>query len=218
MALNEPKFFWNSIESYKPKESCKHGISIKITKVIAMLKIWLNELAFTVTRVHYISNIPFSLLKFWVHLPSFLCLCCQFNISTIISFIKVVYDLRTSYPRAVPSSRGVDPAHLFFLKDLIPMAWPSYVLYSIIPISFQKAHSIPPLKHSPWDFPGSPVVKTSPSSAGGAGSIPGWGAKMPHASQPKNQNTKQKQYCNKFNKGFKNGPHQKNVKIKKNSP
>ena len=34
-------------------------------------------------------------------------------------------------------------------------------------------------------FPGGPVVKTSPSSAGGAGLIPGQGAKIPHASQPK---------------------------------
>ena len=32
-----------------------------------------------------------------------------------------------------------------------------------------------------WDFPGSPVVKTSPSNAGGAGWIPGWRAKIPHA-------------------------------------
>ena len=31
-------------------------------------------------------------------------------------------------------------------------------------------------------FPGSPVVKTSPSCAGGAGSIPDGGAKIPHAS------------------------------------
>ena len=52
-----------------------------------------------------------------------------------------------------------------------------------------------------WDFPGGPVVKTSPSNAGGA--------KIPHASQPKKQNIKQKQNCNKFNKDFKNGPHQK---------
>ena len=37
-----------------------------------------------------------------------------------------------------------------------------------------------------WDFPGGPVVKTSPSNAGGAGSIPGWGAKVPHALGPKN--------------------------------
>ena len=36
------------------------------------------------------------------------------------------------------------------------------------------------------DFPGGPVVKTSPSSAGGADSIPGRGAKIPHASWPKN--------------------------------
>ena len=39
------------------------------------------------------------------------------------------------------------------------------------------------------------MVKTLPSNAEGAGSIPGQGAKILHASQPKNQ----KQYCNKFN-------------------
>ena len=44
------------------------------------------------------------------------------------------------------------------------------------------------------DFPGGPVVNTQPSNARGAGSIPGQGAKIPHASQPKNQNIKQKQY------------------------
>ena len=33
---------------------------------------------------------------------------------------------------------------------------------------------------------------------------------------PKTQNTKQRQYCNKFNKDFKNGPHQKIIKIRKN--
>ena len=67
------------------------------------------------------------------------------------------------------------------------------------------------LKSRKRDFPGGPVVKTSPSNAGGVSLIPGWGAKMPHASQPKNQNIKQKQYCNKFNKDFKNGPHQKKI-------
>ena len=35
------------------------------------------------------------------------------------------------------------------------------------------------------DLPGGPVVKTSPSSAGGAGSIPGRGARIPHASGPR---------------------------------
>ena len=48
------------------------------------------------------------------------------------------------------------------------------------------------------DFPGGPGVKTSPSNAGGAGLIPGQGVKIPHTSWPKNQNIKQKQYCNKF--------------------
>ena len=56
-----------------------------------------------------------------------------------------------------------------------------------------------------WDFPGCPVVKTSPSNAGSVGSIPGWEAKTPHTSWPKN--IKQNQYCNKFNEDFKNGPH-----------
>ena len=32
------------------------------------------------------------------------------------------------------------------------------------------------------DFPGSPVVKTLVSSGEGVGSIPGWGAKVMHAS------------------------------------
>ena len=31
-----------------------------------------------------------------------------------------------------------------------------------------------------WDFPGGKVVKNLPSSAGDAGSIPGWGTKIPH--------------------------------------
>ena len=66
-----------------------------------------------------------------------------------------------------------------------------------------------------WDFPGGPVVRTSPSNAGGVGLIPGGRAKIPHASWPKkrkekNQNIKQKRYCNKFNKDLK-----KMVNIKK---
>ena len=32
-----------------------------------------------------------------------------------------------------------------------------------------------------WDFPGGPVVKNPPSNARDAGSIPGWGTKIPHA-------------------------------------
>ena len=43
------------------------------------------------------------------------------------------------------------------------------------------------LKHDAGDFAGGPVVKTLPSNAGGAGSIPGWGAKIPQASRPKNK-------------------------------
>ena len=32
-----------------------------------------------------------------------------------------------------------------------------------------------------WDFPGGPVVKNPPCNAGDKGSVPGWGAKIPHA-------------------------------------
>ena len=35
------------------------------------------------------------------------------------------------------------------------------------------------------DFPGGPVVKTPPFNAAGVSSIPGWGAKIPHALWPK---------------------------------
>ena len=49
------------------------------------------------------------------------------------------------------------------------------------------------------DFPGGPVVEGSPANSGDTGLIPGLGAKIPHVSWPKNQNIKQKQYCNKFN-------------------
>ena len=61
------------------------------------------------------------------------------------------------------------------------------------------------------------MVKTSPSNAGGSGSIPDWGAKITCALRPKNQNIKQRQYCNKFNKNYKYGPHQREKKRKENS-
>ena len=59
-------------------------------------------------------------------------------------------------------------------------------------------------KFKMWDFPGCPMVKTSPSNAGGMGLIPGQGAGIPHASRLKDQNIEQKQYYNKVNKDFKN--------------
>ena len=45
----------------------------------------------------------------------------------------------------------------------------------------------------------------------------GEGARNPHASGPRNQNIKQRLYCNKFSEDFKNGPHyKKETKIGKN--
>ena len=49
------------------------------------------------------------------------------------------------------------------------------------------------------NFPVGLVVKTLPSNAGALGSIPGWGAGIPHALQSKKpQNIKQKHYCNRL--------------------
>lgn len=50
------------------------------------------------------------------------------------------------------------------------------------------------------------VVVTLLSNAGVANLIPCHGVKIPHASQPKSQNTKQQYH--KFNKDLENGPHQ----------
>ena len=63
-------------------------------------------------------------------------------------------------------------------------------LYSNIKISIKKRDC--------RDFPGNPGFKTSSSNAGGVGLIPALGAKISHALGPKK--SKQKQYCNKFNK------------------
>ena len=60
----------------------------------------------------------------------------------------------------------------------------------------------------PRKIPDGPVVKSSPSSAGNEGLIPGQRVKIAHASGLKpSKNIKQKQCCNKFNKDFKNSPH-----------
>ena len=76
--------------------------------------------------------------------------------------------------------------------------------------------------------PGGLVVKISPSNARNVGSIPGQGAEIPHAAPPKRSKHKnnpkkskhknKKQYCNTFNKDFKNDPHQKILKKKKKKP
>ena len=73
------------------------------------------------------------------------------------------------------------------------------------------------LEENSGDFLGDTVVKSSASNAGGTGSIPGWGAEIPHASRPRDQTMKQKQYCNKFSEVFKTSPHQNNLLKNENS-
>ena len=59
-----------------------------------------------------------------------------------------------------------------------------YVSYTYITSQFGLVH----LNAQEWNFPGGPVVKTSLSNTAGAGLIPGWRGKIPHALKPKNQN------------------------------
>ena len=63
------------------------------------------------------------------------------------------------------------------------------------------------VKYIQRDFSGSPEVKTWPSNASGTGLISGGEAKIPNILHTKKQNIKQKQYCDKFNKDFKNDLH-----------
>ena len=72
------------------------------------------------------------------------------------------------------------------------------------PLSFNKSY--------PTGLPLAVQRLRLPFKAEGVGLIPGQGAEIPDALWPKNQNIKQKQYCYKFNKDFKNGPHQKKKK------
>ena len=57
---------------------------------------------------------------------------------------------------------------------------PSQSPYQPDPASTQTLYS--------WDFLGGPVVNPLSFNAEGVSSIPGWGARIPYASWPKNQN------------------------------
>lgn len=46
-------------------------------------------------------------------------------------------------------------------------------------------------KNTSQGLPGNPVVKTSPSNTGGTSSIPGWGAHIAPASEPRGQGVEQ---------------------------
>ena len=47
-------------------------------------------------------------------------------------------------------------------------------------------------------FPGGPLIKTLSSNAARPGLIPSWGARIPHASQPKKKKTQKPQNRNNF--------------------
>ena len=95
------------------------------------------------------------------------------------------------------------PAEVFIYQGGLCLFPCWYIQVSLIVITQLKYHR---------DFPGGAVVKILPSNAWGTGSIPSREAKITRALRPKNQNIRQKQYCNRFNKDFKNGTHQESFK------
>ena len=106
----------------------------------------------------------------------------------------------------------------FLIWGLVPRVWKFIQLHTDhLWISLSIYIYFPNKEIKLGTFPGGagPVVKTSPSYAGGAGWIPGWEVKIPQTLQPKNQNIKQKWYCNEFNKDFKKVDHIKKRKRNK---
>ena len=85
-----------------------------------------------------------------------------------------------------------DEKHFFFFStkryewDQIEEKWGNNSAFYFGPQCQMETPSERYLGH----FPGGLVVKTLPSNAKPAGWVPGLGAKIPHASQPKNQNIK----------------------------
>ena len=75
------------------------------------------------------------------------------------------------------------------------MGGPSYpiLFLELPPMAYSRILRPYPMMSS-RDFPGGPVVGTSPSTVGGLGYIPGLGAGLSHALQPKSQGIEGKQY------------------------
>ena len=94
----------------------------------------------------------------------------------------------------------------------LPGSWPDLAVPPCITVIKKgeglQSSPFSPLRLSAGIFPGGPAVEILPFNTGGAGLILGLGVKIPHATshrQNKLEHRQQKQYCNKLNKGFKNG-------------
>ena len=122
--------------------------------------------------------------------------------------MKITFDIRSFQPTHVGCFL------LLFPSGLLCFPIPTCPYMGCIRLLVWKQRDL--LKISKyWHFPGGVLVKTLPSNAGGAGLIPCWETKIPHACGPKKQNIKEKQNCNKFHKDLKNGPHQQKIFFKK---
>lgn len=80
---------------------------------------------------------------------------------------------------AITTEVELQGLHLISIGEPHLTSYLFYILDSYILFLFEE--KVFSLETKPGSFPESPGVETSPSNSGGAGLIPGWGAKISHA-------------------------------------
>ena len=87
---------------------------------------------------------------------------------------------------AITTEVELQGLHLISIGEPHLTSYLFYILDSYILFLFEE--KVFSLETKPGSFPESPGVETSPSNSGGAGLIPGWGAKIKICLGPKNYN------------------------------
>ena len=105
-----------------------------------------------------------------------------------LEIIDVFFSFSTNEERSSALSCVSDLALAYLLEFLLFILFfqPDEVLLLCASV-FQTWTCIHIFMRKSWDFSGSLVFKTSPSNAGGVGSILGWGVKIPHVLWPKHK-------------------------------
>ena len=103
-------------------------------------------------------------------------------------FLSLSGDSSSALSSDTQSYPNID-FHTFLFSYSLQMELP--LQFQLTPASFQSycnllsTHYELSSQKNPieGEFPGGPVVKTPPSNAGSEGCIPGWGTKIPHATE-----------------------------------
>ena len=106
-----------------------------------------------------------------------------------------LYPIRLLCPWNSPGKNTGVGCH-FLLQGIFRRQGSNHCLLDLLHFQADSLPQEPPgkpitdtaiVKNNSRDFSGGPAVKTLPSNAGGAGSIPGLGAKIPHVLWPQNK-------------------------------